>query len=86
MSRFYQELHDRELLLQAEEILRELQRRQLIDVFLASSDAAEEERLRDIIFPRRLSSMHVENGRLLLSVERSFFAVKGGISGSTVSS
>ena len=74
MSRFYRELHDRELLLQAEEILQELQQRQLIDVFLAASDAAEEERIRDIIFPRRLSSMHVSNGRLILAVERSFFA------------
>ncbi len=73
MSRFYQELHDRELLLQAEEILQELQSRQLIDVFLSSSDAADEERLQDIVFPRRLSSLHVDRGRLLLSVERSFF-------------
>lgn len=74
MSRFYRELHDRELLLQAEEILEELHHRKLIDVFLSRPDASNEERLRDVIFPRRLSSLHVSNGKLVLAVEPSFFA------------
>jgi len=73
MSYFYRELHDRELLTQAELILRELQDRSLIDVFLPPTDVGEQERLQGIVFPRRLTSISVENGKLALSVERRFF-------------
>ena len=73
MSYFYRELHDRELLSQAELILQELQDRALIDVFLPPSDVGEQERTLDTVFPRRLTSISVENGKLALSVERRFF-------------
>jgi hypothetical protein len=73
MSHFYRELHDRELLIQAELILRELQRRALVDVFLPRADIQEHEMAHGIIFPRRLASISVENGKLALLVEQSFF-------------
>ena len=73
MSHFYRELHDRELLNQAEVILQELQRRALVDVFLPREDRQERETAHGIIFPRRLASASVENGKLALWVERSFF-------------
>ena len=67
MSRYYRELHDRELLVQAELILQEIGRRKLIDVFLP------EELTRDDMFPRRVASAKVENGRLAIQVEDHFF-------------
>ncbi len=73
MSHFYKGLHDRELLSQAEMILRELQRRALLDVFLPQADAQEHETAQGIVFPRRLASVWVENGKLALLVEQSFF-------------
>lgn len=73
MSHFYRELHDRELLNQAEAILQEIQRRALVDVILPRDDAQEHETNRSIIFPRRLAGVAVENGKLALWVERSFF-------------
>ena len=73
MSHFYRELHDRELLNQAEAILQEIQRRALVDVILPPNDAQEHETARGIVFPRRLASVAVENGKLALWVERSFF-------------
>ena len=73
MSYFYRELHDRELLYQAELILQELQDRALIDVFLPPGDVGEQERAQGAVFPRRLTSISVEHGKLALSVERSFF-------------
>jgi hypothetical protein len=73
MSHFYRELHDRELLNQAETILQEVQRRALVDVFLPRNDIQEHETAHGIIFPRRLSAVAVENGKLALWVERSFF-------------
>ena len=73
MSHFYRELHDRELLNQAEAILQEIQRRALVDVILPRDDSQEYETDRGIIFPRRLAGVAVENGKLALWVERSFF-------------
>ena len=73
MSYFYKELHDRELLKQAELILRELQQRALIDVFLPPVDTGVQETAQGIVFPRRLAAVSVENGKLALSVEQSFF-------------
>ncbi|MBV8831341.1 MAG: hypothetical protein JO217_13295 [Acidobacteriaceae bacterium] len=73
MSRFYQELHDRELLQQAESVLRELQSRQLIDIWLPPTDLSPEESQTENLFPRRFSALRVENGRLVLDVEQSFF-------------
>ena len=73
MSHFYRELHDRELLSQAELILRELQRRALLDIFLPQADIKEHEMSRGIVFPRRLASVSIENGKLALFVEQSFF-------------
>jgi hypothetical protein len=72
MSHFYRELHDRELLLQGERILRELDRRKLLEVRLISDDEEHQE-TRDIVFPRRLESIAIEKDKLTLSVERSFF-------------
>jgi hypothetical protein len=73
MSYFYRGLHDRELLNQAELILRELQRRALIDVFLPPADLRDQEKPQGIVFPRRLASVSVEHGKLALLVEQSFF-------------
>ena len=73
MSHFYRELHDRELLTQAEVILQEIQRRALVDVFLPRDDTREHEKAHGLIFPRRLASVAVENGKLALWVERKFF-------------
>ncbi|HWF46909.1 MAG TPA: hypothetical protein VG168_07890 [Bryobacteraceae bacterium] len=67
MSRYYRELHDRELLIQAELILREVSQRKLIDVFLP------EEAAPGNVFPRRVASATVENGRLAIKVEGHFF-------------
>lgn len=72
MSHFYRELHDRELLLQGEQILREIDRRKLLEVRLLSDDE-EHQNTRDVVFPRRLDSIEIEKGKLTLSVERSFF-------------
>ena len=72
MSHFYRELHDRELLQQGEQILREIERRKLVEVLLLSDDEEHQER-RDAVFPRRLASITIEKGKLMLSVERSFF-------------
>jgi hypothetical protein len=72
MSHFYRELHDRELLLQGEQILREIDRRKLLEVLLTSDDEEHQE-TRDVVFPRRLDSIAIEKGKLTLSVERSFF-------------
>jgi len=72
MSHFYRELHDRELLLQGEQILREIERRKMLEVLLLSDDEEHQE-TRDVVFPRRLASITIENGKLMLSVERSFF-------------
>ncbi|HEX4231123.1 MAG TPA: hypothetical protein VHZ07_20770 [Bryobacteraceae bacterium] len=67
MSRYYRELHDRELLIQAELILQEVSQRKLIDVFLPEEVAP------DSVFPRRVASATVENGRLAIKVEGHFF-------------
>jgi hypothetical protein len=72
MSHFYRELHDRELLLQGEQILREIDRRKMLEVVLLSDDEEHQE-TRDLVFPRRLASITIEKGKLVLSVERSFF-------------
>ncbi|HEX4808078.1 MAG TPA: hypothetical protein VH325_04065 [Bryobacteraceae bacterium] len=72
MSRYYRELHDRELLVQAELILQEIGRRKLIDVFLP------EEPTPDDAFPRRVASAKVENGRLAIQVENHFFRNAAG--------
>ena len=74
MSRFYRELHDRELLIQAQNTLGELHRRSLVDVILPASDAGEEEQSQAIVFPRRFASIQVEHGRLVVTVERNFFS------------
>ena len=73
MSRYYRELHDRELLVQAELVLREIARRQLVDVFLP-----DESRPDDNVFPRRMASANVENGRLAITVESHFFRGAAG--------
>jgi hypothetical protein len=72
MSHFYRELHDRELLLQGEQILREIDRRKLLEVLLTTEDEEHQE-TRDLVFPRRLASIGIEKGKLMLSVEQSFF-------------
>ena len=72
MSHFYRELHDRELLLQGEQLLREIDRRKLLEVLLVTDDEEHQEP-RDVVFPRRLTSLAIENGKLILSVEKSFF-------------
>jgi len=72
MSHFYRELHDRELLLQGEQLLREIDRRKLLEVLLVTDDEEHQEP-RDTVFPRRLTSLAIENGKLILSVEKSFF-------------
>ena len=73
MSRFYAELHDRELLAQAEAVLVEVQRRGLMEVFLPAVDATGEEMRAGSVFPRRLASISGSGGKLRLSVEESFF-------------
>ena len=73
MSRFYRELHDRELLMQAESSLRELQRRSLIDVILPEGDRSAFESAQTVVFPRRVEAVRHENGRLIVNVEKSFF-------------
>jgi hypothetical protein len=73
MSHFYRELHDRELLNQAEAVLQEVQRRALVDVILPRADAQQHETAQGIVFPRRLAGVAVENGKLALWVEQSFF-------------
>ena len=71
MSHFYRELHDRELLTQGEMILRELQRRRLLEVFLSQTDLVEN--APDLVFPRQFSFIGVEDGKLNLRLEDSFF-------------
>ena len=68
MSLFYKELHDRELLLQAELIVKELESRKMVDVFLPEDQPGDA-----IVFPRRLMSVSVLNDRLALLVESDFF-------------
>ena len=68
MSHFYQELHNRELLSHALLVLRELEDRRMIDVFLPDDIVKGAVR-----FPRRLASISVENNRLALRVEADFF-------------
>ncbi len=71
MSRFYRDLHDRELLAQASSILQEVQERKLLDVILPSDASMADED--SAIFPRRLASVSVHQGRLCLMVEQRFF-------------
>lgn len=71
MSRFYRELHDRELLNQAAAVLEEVHARKLIDVYLPADAQMQDEDT--AIFPRRLGSLVVRNGRLALTVEPRFF-------------
>lgn len=71
MSRFYRELHDRELLAQAAMILREVVDRQLIDVQLPPDAQMPDEDTS--LFPRRLTSLSIHNNRLVLAVESRFF-------------
>ena len=71
MSRFYRELHDRELLLQAAAILQEVHERRLLDVFLPPEARAQGEDTQ--VFPRRLATIQVKNERLQLLVEKFFF-------------
>jgi hypothetical protein len=67
VSRYYRELHDRELLIQAELVLREVSQRKLIDVFLPEEGGP------DSVFPRRVASTTIENGRLAIRVDGHFF-------------
>jgi len=71
MSRYYRDLHDRELISQAATVLREVHERKLLDVFLPPDACVEGED--DDIFPRRLASVSIKNGRLALQVEQRFF-------------
>ena len=79
MSRFYRDLHDRELLIQASSILQEVQDRKLLDVILPSDASMADED--SAIFPRRLASVSIHAERLCLMVERRFFqtAKRSGI-------
>lgn len=77
MSRFYSELHDRELILQAATILSEVQRRNLIEVFLPAADRSAEEVSAPSPFPRRLASVSAGTGKLSLVVEEDFFTGRG---------
>lgn len=72
MSHFYRQLHDRELLVQGEQILREIDRRKLLEILLLTEEEEHQE-TRDLVFPRRLTSITIDKGKLMLSVERSFF-------------
>ncbi|MDQ2841864.1 MAG: hypothetical protein M3Y72_12675 [Acidobacteriota bacterium] len=71
MSRFYRDLHDRELLAQAASVLQEAQDRKLVDVLLPPDALAPDDN--NAIFPRRLASISVHSGRLQLAVEKRFF-------------
>ena len=73
MSRYYAELHDRELLVQAETILAEVHRRNLIEVFLPPVDCSPEEAAKNMPFPRRLESVASLRGKLRLVIENDFF-------------
>jgi hypothetical protein len=77
MSRFYRDLHDRELLSQAASVLQEVQDRKLLDIILPPDARQEDE---DDIFPRRLASVTVSNKRLVLVVEHRFFQKSQGAS------
>ena len=79
MSRFYRDLHDRELLAQAASVLHEAQQRKLIDVFLPPDARAPDED--PAVFPRRLAGIGIRDGRLLLSVEPRFFQNFNGLNG-----
>lgn len=68
-SRFYRDLHDRELLSQATSALNELIARNLIDVFLPEAQASSE-----VTFPRRVATVAVKDGRLFVQLEKEFFA------------
>jgi hypothetical protein len=70
MSRYYRELHDRELLVQAALVLQEVQERKLLDIILPPDARTD---LDDEVFPRRVSSFSTNNGRLALTVEGRFF-------------
>lgn len=72
MSHFYRDLHDRELLVQGEMLLREIHHRKLLEVLLISENEEDQE-IRDLVFPRRLTSIGISQGKLMLLVERSFF-------------
>lgn len=74
MSRYYRELHDRELLAQAAIALREVQERKLLDVYLPPDAQMPGEDT--TVFPRRLAAVSVNKGRLAIAVEPRFF--KGG--------
>ena len=69
--RYYQDLHDRELIAQALTMLREVERRKLIDIFLP--DDLVQQSIHADVFPRRPASIGNENGRLVIHLERSFF-------------
>lgn len=71
MSRYYRDLHDRELLSQAASVLHEVQERKLIDVVLPADARMPDED--SSVFPRRLTSISIINGRLSLAVEQRFF-------------
>ena len=71
MSRFYQDLHDRELLTQAALILAEVQERKLLDIFLPPDACMPDEDTS--VFPRRLASVCLDKGKLALVVEKRFF-------------
>lgn len=73
MSRFYHELHDRELLVQAAITVSELQRRGLVDVLIPDVDKNAFEKQQATAFPRRLANVCNENRRLVLMIEESFF-------------
>ena len=72
MSRFYKELHNRELLAQASLVLQELMDRRMVDLFLPD-DITNGQR----VFPRRLASVSIQASRLILSVEADFFRKAG---------
>lgn len=68
MSQYYRDLHDRELLYQAESILFELNRRRLIDVRVPCSGPSDEEEQ----VCCSLGSTVCEGNRLSLVVNRRF--------------
>ena len=75
MSRYYRDLHARELLSQAEQILLEVNRRRLIEVYVRSdstdSGMGPGNEMPDG-FPRDLAAVSVNHGRLTLVVDESF--------------
>jgi hypothetical protein len=71
MSRYYRDLHDRELLSQAASIIQEVQERKLLDIFLPPDACMPDEDT--AIFPRRLASIGINKERLALTVEPRFF-------------